>query len=175
MTRGHIVMALALPVIGGGVCYTLTRRTRKRVAAITALVLLGIGGLVVYALTATEISTWVFGYGEGSPEYARWWGTAFRKVSDPESAKALYPEVAVKRFDNGEWIFGISLDSHASIRGGTIVLKDSTGRVRAFFGHVCGPAPGFLEAALIDARSLADVYDPRSVLMSWVDREYKLP
>ena len=100
----------------------------KRVAKILACVLLVIGGLVCFALTTTPVSTWVFGMGAGSPEYARRWGTAFRKVSDPESAKASNSDVAFKRFENGEWIFGISLDSHASIRGGTFVLKDSTGR-----------------------------------------------
>ncbi len=113
--------------------------------------------------------------GEGSPEYARQWGRVLRGIPDPESAKASVSEISVKRFENGEWIIGISYDSHASPAGGTIVLRDSTGRVRAFFGHVCGPAPDFLKNALADTTSLADVYDPKSVLMSWVTSEYKLP
>ena len=45
-------------------------------------------------------------------------------------------------FPNGEWVVGITKDSHAWFSayfgGGTVVLKDSRGRVRCFFGHVCG-------------------------------------
>lgn len=46
------------------------------------------------------------------------------------------------RFPNGEWVAGVAKDSHALYAqwtgGGTVVLKDSRGRVRCFFGHVCG-------------------------------------
>lgn len=46
------------------------------------------------------------------------------------------------RFPNSEWVVGVTKDSHALYSeytgGGTIVLKDSRGRVRCFFGHVCG-------------------------------------
>jgi hypothetical protein len=38
-------------------------------------------------------------------------------------------------------VFGKSQDSHGVWRrgGGTLVVRDSRGRVRAFFGHMCGP------------------------------------
>ncbi len=46
------------------------------------------------------------------------------------------------RFPNGEWVTGVTKDSHGLYSewfgGGTVVLKDSSGRVRCFFGHVCG-------------------------------------
>lgn len=45
-------------------------------------------------------------------------------------------------FPNGEWVMGVAKDSHTWYSdwfgGGTVVLKDSRGRVRCFFGHVCG-------------------------------------
>lgn len=45
-------------------------------------------------------------------------------------------------FPNGEWAAGVAKNSHGmfsrSNGGGTVVLKDSRGRVRCFFGHVCG-------------------------------------
>lgn len=46
------------------------------------------------------------------------------------------------RFTNGEWVTGVAMDSHRLYSewfgGGTVVLKDSRGRVRCFLGHVCG-------------------------------------
>jgi hypothetical protein len=60
-------------------------------------------------------------------------------LHDPEVASARYPAVEWKRFSNGEWVFGVSSDSHTSSKGGTIVLKDSSGKIHTYFGHVCGP------------------------------------
>jgi hypothetical protein len=79
-------------------------------------------------------------------------------VADPEEARRRYSGVAAKRFDNGEWVFGVCRDSHAYRDGGTVVIKDSTGAVRAFFGHVCGGH--FLEGGLRDAKSLAEFSGP---------------
>jgi hypothetical protein len=46
------------------------------------------------------------------------------------------------RFTNGGWVTGVGMSSHGFFcdfnGGGTVVLKDSRGRVRCFFGHVCG-------------------------------------
>src|SRR5690242_4489535 len=67
--------------------------------------------------------------GDGSPEYAETWKAAFEQIPDPETAQQRHPEVVVKRFANGEWAFGVSLDSHTHRAGGTIVIKDSRGRV----------------------------------------------
>ncbi len=63
------------------------------------------------------------------------------------------------RFTNGEWVTGVAKDSHALYSdwygGGTVVVKDSRGRVRCFFGHVCG-SMGCLGATDFDS---LDVFD----------------
>lgn len=60
------------------------------------------------------------------------------------------------RFENGEWLTGVAKDSHALygewFGGGTVVLKDSRGRVRCFLGHVCGR--GAMVPYLVTAGSL---------------------
>jgi hypothetical protein len=114
-----------------------------------------VAGLITYVLTGTSFSTWAFGLGKGSPAYAEKWRARLQPLADPDAARATYPEVEVLRFGNGEWVIGVSDDSHASHWGGTVVVKDSTGRLRAFFGHVCGPR--FLER-LQDTTSLANFY-----------------
>ncbi len=62
-------------------------------------------------------------------------------VPDPESLPSGAGWSAVK-CTNGEWILGTSVSSHEMYAqwygGGTVVLKDSRGRVRCFLGHVCG-------------------------------------
>jgi hypothetical protein len=77
--------------------------------------------------------------GLGSPEHAAKWKAIFEDLSDPELVKTRYPFAATKQYAEGIWIFGVSEDSHAGRDGGTIIVKDSSGQVRAFFGHVCGP------------------------------------
>ena len=63
---------------------------------------------------------------------------------DPDEAVAAHPEWFQHRFENGEWIFGYGIDSHGfAFGGGTLVIKDSRGRTRVFFGHVCGTNAGF--------------------------------
>jgi hypothetical protein len=109
---------------------------------------------------------------KGSPEYAVKWKEAFEALNTPEDAQARYPEVVTKRFDNGEWLFGIGRDSHWYRDGGTIVVKDSTGKIRAFFGHVCGPT--FLEAHLGRPKSLEEFYNPKGWRMM-VNQEYHFP
>jgi hypothetical protein len=94
--------------------------------------------------------------GRGSPERAAKWRAVFEGLSDPETVKTRYPFAATKRFDDGSWIFGAGEDSHGDREGGTIVVKDSDGRIRAFFGHVCGP--GLLESALTQSASRAEFY-----------------
>jgi hypothetical protein len=77
--------------------------------------------------------------GRGSTEHAAKWKGIFEPLSDPEVVKTRYPFAATKRYADGSWIFGVSYDSHAGLDGGTVILKESGGKVRAFFGHVCGP------------------------------------
>jgi hypothetical protein len=121
----------------------------RRCWRIAFLILILIAGLVAYVITCTPISTWVFGLGAGSPAFAEKWRARLQPIGDPDSATALYSDIEVVRFKDGDWVIGVSDDSHASPWGGTVVVKDSTGATRAFFGHVCGP--GFLSKRLSKA------------------------
>jgi hypothetical protein len=95
--------------------------------------------------------------GEGSARRAEVWQERLRDVPDPDAARQAFPVVVWKRFGSGEWVFGVCEDSHMNPNGGTIVLKDSRGRLRAFFGHVCGR--DFLEQLLQHTDSLDGLYD----------------
>jgi hypothetical protein len=134
--------------------------------------LLVLTGVLLYVFNYTTLSTWVYGSGRGWPAYAHRWADAFLDIPDPETAQARYSEVTVRRFENGEWAFGVCSDSHSSHRGGTIVVKDSAGRLRAFFGHVCGPF--FLESTLRTAKSLDSFYESEA-MRKFGFREYQLP
>ncbi|WP_020470875.1 hypothetical protein [Zavarzinella formosa] len=81
------------------------------------------------------------GSDRGSPQLAAEWRAALLAAAGPDEAAALDRDVVVLRFANGEWAFGKSQSSHGMwLRGGgTMVIRDSKGQVRAFFGHVCGP------------------------------------
>ena len=103
------------------------------------LIFLLMGSALGYLLTCTALSAWVFGLGHGDEHYARIWKHRIESLPDPETAKAHFSEIQARSFPNGEWVFGVSSDSHGSYWGGTIVIKDSNGKVRVFFGHVCGP------------------------------------
>ncbi|HBF34137.1 TPA: hypothetical protein DDW35_06200 [Candidatus Sumerlaeota bacterium] len=95
--------------------------------------------------------------GEGSRLSAKKWMRNFSNISTPRQAQKTYPSVVVKTFENGEWVFGICKDSHSSMFGGTVVVKDSRGTVRAFFGHVCGG--NFLRGAILSRENnIDDVY-----------------
>lgn len=133
-------------------------RRRVLLATLTAGVLAGVSA---YMLTCTFFSAWVFGYGQGDAGYAQKWRERLEPLADPEEACGRYPEVVAEKFENGEWIFGVCDDSHRSHWGGTIVVKDSRGQVRALFGHVCGPS--FLKAVLKmqDEKSLQGFYSSR--------------
>jgi hypothetical protein len=41
-------------------------------------------------------------------------------------------------FTNGHWMVLRCANSHGNPWGGTVVTRDSTGKTRVFFGHVCG-------------------------------------
>ncbi|MDB5350641.1 MAG: hypothetical protein JWN86_1888 [Planctomycetota bacterium] len=94
--------------------------------------------------------------GAGSPRYATKWKAVFDAFADPEAAHAGAPEVVGRRFNDGSWLFGVASGSHGNAEGGTIVVKDSSGRVRAFFGHVCRPES--LEEALGESQSTTTFY-----------------
>jgi hypothetical protein len=98
--------------------------------------------------------------GMGSAAEAARLRAVVEPIPNPEAGRGCHREYASKRFANGEWVLGIGRDSHDWMSkyrgGGTVVVKDSRGRVRCFFGHVCGPDG---HAAYMDrARSLDDFY-----------------
>ncbi len=95
--------------------------------------------------------------GTGSADEAIRLKKIIERIPDPESGEGCDSEYAAKRFPNGEWVLGIGRDSHSMMSkyrgGGTVVVKDSRGRVRCFFGHVCGCG-----MQTFDARSLDEFY-----------------
>jgi hypothetical protein len=113
------------------------------------------GVLVLLSLATTDLHIHV-GLGRGSKRYANEWKAVFQELPDPEAAQGVHKEAASKRFGDGRWVFGVCKDSHSSIWGGTSVIKDSTGSIRAFFGHVCGSQ--FLDRVFQEADSLDGFY-----------------
>ena len=81
----------------------------------------------------------------GSPQLAAEWREELEQFDTPEQATSANPDTDHIRFQNGDWFIGLCRDSHGLWRrgGGTMVTRDSNGRTRAFFGHVCGA--GFLQ------------------------------
>jgi len=94
--------------------------------------------------------------GSGSESYANKWSQNFVSIKNINQATKKYPYLDYKEFETGEWIIGISSNSHHNPWGGTIVTKDSNGIIKSFFGHVCGPA--FLQMIFPRATSVDEVY-----------------
>jgi hypothetical protein len=123
-------------------------RWQLAIAGLTLLAL-GVGIYLVFPRDYSDVAV-------GSPEYAAKWRAEFEGINDPDQAKRQFPDVDLKRFEGGDWVFGICLDSHNHRNGGTMVVKDNTGKIRAFFGHVCGNHHLF--GYLRMAKSPADFY-----------------
>jgi hypothetical protein len=116
---------------------------------------LGLGGLCAIMLCASlGVLAAVFAVNDrGSSELAAKWKAELTEYSSPDVAQARNPDVIVIRFGNGEWVFGLCRNSHGAWTrgGGTVVVKDSKGQIRAFFGHVCGDCLGaFWETTSLD-------------------------
>lgn len=97
------------------------------------------------------------GSNRGSPRLAAEWKAELSTYANPDEATAANPEVIVVRFrDSDQWVMGLTRSSHGMWKrgGGTMVVKDSTGAVRVFFGHVCGE--GLLPSAYF---GLSQFYD----------------
>jgi hypothetical protein len=100
------------------------------------ILLLVVGGFIGYGWLGMKMSM-----GDGSMDEAKRLRPIVEGISGPDAhvGEAGYRAI---RFENGEWVAGVAKDSHALYAqwygGGTVVLKDSRGRVRCFFGHVCG-------------------------------------
>jgi hypothetical protein len=97
-------------------------------------ILLGVISVAIIALVVMPAIN-----GRGSEWQAHRWERRFRGIESTAEAIGKYP-VASRQYADGSWIFGIAIGSHGNPVGGTVVTKDSTGRIRVFFGHVCAPA-----------------------------------
>lgn len=103
-----------------------------------------LNGLIVYWIRYTPedrdfLRKDRMGYSEGLPSAGRHLKAEMEVIPDPETAIQLHPDWRVVRFSSSEWVFGYGIDSHGfSVGRGTLVVKDSRGKVRIFFGHVCG-------------------------------------
>ncbi len=84
-------------------------------------------------------------YRDGVPSAARKLIAEMEPYDDLDAAVEAHPDWFEHRFPTGEWIFGHGINSHGlSMAGqGTLVIKDSRGRTRVFFGHVCGTNASF--------------------------------
>jgi len=134
---------------------TKTRRSRRTQFVLVVIVLACLAGPAVLVLG-------VMLGGTGSPRKAEQLRASLQDIPDPGTARSqLGDTVETKTFANGTWVVGVGVDSHlwmgAYRGGGTVVLKDSRGRVRAFFGHVCGPRG--LRFYVEDAQSLEELYE----------------
>lgn len=119
------------------------------------------------ALSLTYISD------EGSPVLASEWRKELDAFATPDDAVKADPTIQVVKFKNGEWLFGRCQNSHGiSWRGGggTMVMKDSRGEIRALKGHVCGPR--FLSGGWSEVADLNTFYS-RLKESEFVDLNFK--
>lgn len=100
------------------------------------------------------------GSSSGSPTLAAEWRDYLSQFADPDAAEAGSDSILVHRFTNGEWVFGRSQNSHGIWYrgGGTVVVRDSKGQTRAFFGHVCGEGHFGFGKPDPDLANLAEFY-----------------
>lgn len=138
-------------------------------AAMTSPCWLGVGGLWLggwynYLFRYTQedrefVRQGRHGYEDGLPSVGRKLKAEMDMVPDPDTALRLHPDWTAVKFKSGEWVFGYGINSHGIGLGrGTLVLKDSRGRVRIFLGHVCGPNAGIDEQTTRSVSSL-DEFD----------------
>ena len=104
------------------------------------------------AFIALSIAATVLPMGKGSMRYARKWtqrleqyvsladvtnGFEYLDVTGTPG-RGWDGDLTLLTFTNGNWVVLNTANSHANPWGGTMVTRDSTGRTRVFFGHVCG-------------------------------------
>jgi hypothetical protein len=138
--------------------------TSRSLVGVSLVLLLGCGGAYLWLYFAIGIND------TRSPLLAEEWKGVLEPLENVEDAMQKEPGVQGKRFVDGDWVFGLCRDSHGRFKqgGGTLVVKDSRGKVRAFFGHVCGWLN--LETILRDQKSLDEFYD--SLIRDWRFQEY---
>lgn len=134
-----------------------TFRSLKRIA-----ISLVAAGLLLLILIAFVYLKFFAVSNKGSVELALKYSSLLSDYNDPTSVSLSNEDIWVINCDNGEWMMGMSKDSHGGWRrgGGTVVTKDSSGVVRSYYGHVCGGFPfrGY------PTESLAVLYENISVL-----------
>ncbi len=112
---------------------------RKMFLIVGVLLLLGTAACMVSAL----LINYAAGVNiRGSAELASEWKANLEPLTvSADDLRKDHPDLEVVLFSNGEWVIGTDKNSHGLFArgGGTIVVKDSRGQIRAFFGHVCGP------------------------------------
>jgi hypothetical protein len=118
--------------------------------------------LLLFLCAASVVGfVWVcFGsHDSGSSDEADRLRAVVESIASPEAGQRIDPDYVAQRLPSGEWVLGIGRNSHAfpaRFVDGTIVIKDSRGQVRCFFGYVCGPAS--LRLTFSDTESLDDLY-----------------
>lgn len=132
-------------------------RVRRRTLIWGIVIAIGLAVASPFAFFAFYIAT---SGGSGSADEAVRLRVIVEPIPDPEAGSGADREYAAKRFKNGEWVLGVGRDSHALMAkycgGGTVVVKDSRGQVRCFFGHVCGS--GGHEGYMSQAGTLDEFY-----------------
>jgi len=123
-------------------------RLKKRSALVCGIVA---AAILLVALVRSLIIT------NGCPWLARKWAAEFCKISSISEARQKRG-ISVREFEDGDWVFGRCRGSHGNIFGGVIVTRDSTGRVRAFLGHVCAPDELTIILLPRNTSTLEDVY-----------------
>jgi hypothetical protein len=108
-------------------------------------------GLII-AFIALSILVPMLSMGKGSMRYARKWTQRLDEcvtLADVTNrfeyldvtgtpGRGWGGDLTLLTFTNGDWVVLNTANSHGNPWGGTMITRDSTGRTRVFFGHVCG-------------------------------------
>lgn len=105
-------------------------------------------------------------------EFALKWRATIKCYPEPELARAKQREIVARRFDTKEWVFGVCRDAQGITDGGALVVKDSTGQTRVFFGQGC--LSSTLPLMMLESKSLADFYS-HDMWAIFQFLEYELP
>lgn len=166
---------------------TYTERTFYGCGCLFALLVLPGCGFLGYVVVRAQYTRWLVYTAEdrafmererptflavGAPSLALKLKAEVEAIPDPETATRLHPNWFAVRFPKGEWVFGHGVNSHGLSPGrNTLVMKDNTGRVRIFFGHVCGPNLGIEQWVANHHRTRAEFEKERlalPLLREWV-------
>ncbi|MDZ4753542.1 MAG: hypothetical protein SGJ11_03490 [Phycisphaerae bacterium] len=104
-----------------------------RAAALVLAAGVLVGGPVGLYVASTVLND------RGSLTLARTYAERLQLLDDAAEA-STDPEIREHQFPSGERITHVSRDSHGApfLDGGTVVVRDSNGTSRAFYGHGCG-------------------------------------